>query len=83
MISESQLAYIEGRNILDGPLIINEVCSWAKKTKIDLQIMNLLLFIQPKIDLQIMNLLLFVSEAQKLNPVTVHLLFKVQAQYTI
>lgn len=24
---------MEGRNILDGPLIINEIYSWAKKVK--------------------------------------------------
>lgn len=41
MIGESQLAYIEGRNILDGPLIINEVCSWAKKTKKELLLFKL------------------------------------------
>lgn len=28
-----QSAYIEGRNILDGPLIINEILSWTKKVK--------------------------------------------------
>lgn len=32
-IGEAQSAYVEGRNILDGPLIINELCSWAKKSK--------------------------------------------------
>lgn len=31
VIDEVQTAFIEGRNILDGPLIINELCSWAKK----------------------------------------------------
>ena len=33
VIDEVQSAYVEGRNILDGPLIVNEVCSWAKKLK--------------------------------------------------
>ena len=33
MVSEEQSAYIEGRQILDGPLILNEVCSWAKISK--------------------------------------------------
>lgn len=33
VIGEEQSAYVEGRNILDGPLIINEVCSWAKRAK--------------------------------------------------
>lgn len=32
VIDETQSAYVEGCNILDDPLIINEVCSWAKKT---------------------------------------------------
>lgn len=32
VIDDTQSAYVEGRNILDGPLIINEVFSWAKKT---------------------------------------------------
>lgn len=33
VIGEEQSAYVEGRNILDGPLVINEVCSWAKRSK--------------------------------------------------
>ncbi|KAL4589627.1 hypothetical protein LXL04_002535 [Taraxacum kok-saghyz] len=32
-IEEVQSAYVEGRNIQDGPLIVNELCSWAKATK--------------------------------------------------
>lgn len=32
-IDEVQSIYVEGRNILDGPLIVNEICSWAKKNK--------------------------------------------------
>lgn len=32
-IDDVQSAYVEGRNILDGPLIVNEICSWAKKVK--------------------------------------------------
>lgn len=24
---------MEGRNILDDPLIVNEICSWAKRVK--------------------------------------------------
>lgn len=32
-VDEVQSAYIEGKNILDGPLIINEIVSWAKQTK--------------------------------------------------
>lgn len=32
-IDEVQSAYVEGRNILDGPLVVNEICSWAKKSK--------------------------------------------------
>lgn len=33
VVEEVQSAYIEGRHILEGPLIINEVCLWAKKAK--------------------------------------------------
>ncbi|KAK9055104.1 hypothetical protein SSX86_026184 [Deinandra increscens subsp. villosa] len=33
IISESQMAFLSDRFILDGPLIINEVISWAKKNK--------------------------------------------------
>lgn len=32
-IDEVQFAYIDGWDILDGPLIVNETCSWAKATK--------------------------------------------------
>lgn len=40
IIGEEQYAYIEGRNILDGPLIVNEVYSWAKKEKKKLLILK-------------------------------------------
>lgn len=33
IISQEQSAYVEGRHILDGPLILNEIYSWAKKMK--------------------------------------------------
>ncbi|KAL4565092.1 hypothetical protein LXL04_029176 [Taraxacum kok-saghyz] len=33
VIGDVQTTFISGRNILDGPFIINEVCSWAKKVK--------------------------------------------------
>nr|KAJ0196777.1 hypothetical protein LSAT_V11C700381330 [Lactuca sativa] len=33
IIDDVQSAYVEGRCILDGPLIINEICSWAKRSK--------------------------------------------------
>ncbi|KAL4560863.1 hypothetical protein LXL04_033019 [Taraxacum kok-saghyz] len=33
VIDEVQTAFIGGRNILDGPMVINEVCNWAKKEK--------------------------------------------------
>ncbi|KAJ0938354.1 putative RNA-directed DNA polymerase [Helianthus annuus] len=33
VISDSQSAFLGGRFIMDGPLIINEVCSWIKKGK--------------------------------------------------
>lgn len=33
VIDEVQSAFVEGRHILEGPLIVNELCSWAKKEK--------------------------------------------------
>ncbi|KAJ0880137.1 putative RNA-directed DNA polymerase [Helianthus annuus] len=33
LISEHQSAFITGRNIMDGPLVLNEVLSWLKKYK--------------------------------------------------
>ncbi|KAI3720995.1 hypothetical protein L2E82_31996 [Cichorium intybus] len=33
VIGEVQSAYVAGRNILDGPLMINEIHSWLKKSK--------------------------------------------------
>ena len=33
VISEEQLAYVSGRCILDGPLILNEVISWTRRSK--------------------------------------------------
>lgn len=33
IVSESQTAYIKGRQIIDGPLIVNEIVSWAKKKR--------------------------------------------------
>ncbi|KAL7590464.1 uncharacterized protein LOC111876912 [Lactuca sativa] len=33
VIDEVQSTYVEGRSILEGPLIVNEICSWVKKTK--------------------------------------------------
>lgn len=33
VIDEAQSAYVEGRSILDGPLVVNELCTWAKNTK--------------------------------------------------
>nr|KAJ0194327.1 hypothetical protein LSAT_V11C800406660 [Lactuca sativa] len=33
LIGVEQSAYVEGRCILDGPLIINEVCSWVKRAR--------------------------------------------------
>nr|KAJ0191688.1 hypothetical protein LSAT_V11C800406980 [Lactuca sativa] len=31
LIGDMQSAYVEGRCILEGPLMVNEVCSWAKR----------------------------------------------------
>lgn len=33
IISKEQYAYVSGRNILDGPMIINKTITWAKKRK--------------------------------------------------
>ncbi|XP_076935387.1 uncharacterized protein LOC143602010, partial [Bidens hawaiensis] len=33
VISDTQSAFVKDRNIIDGSLIINEVCSWLKKKK--------------------------------------------------
>ncbi|KAJ0874585.1 putative RNA-directed DNA polymerase [Helianthus annuus] len=33
VISKTQSAFVGGRNILDGPLIVSETVAWAKKTK--------------------------------------------------
>lgn len=33
VIEEVQTSFIEGRDILDGPMIINEIGGWAKWTK--------------------------------------------------
>ena len=30
-IDEVQTAYVAGRNILDGPLLVNEIYAWSKK----------------------------------------------------
>lgn len=33
VVGEVQSSYVEGINILDGPLIVNDICSWAKSIK--------------------------------------------------
>ena len=33
VISRNQTAFLKGRSILDGPLMVNELCSWAKRKK--------------------------------------------------
>ncbi|MFS7909556.1 putative RNA-directed DNA polymerase [Helianthus anomalus] len=33
VVSDTQTAYIEGRSILDGPLMVNEIVSWTKSSK--------------------------------------------------
>ena len=40
VMNEDQSSYIEGKHILEGPLVINEVIAWAKKdqeTKLSFQ----------------------------------------------
>nr|KAJ0217194.1 hypothetical protein LSAT_V11C300153710 [Lactuca sativa] len=32
-VDEVQSTYVDGRSMLDGPLIVNEICSWSKKMK--------------------------------------------------
>nr|GEU59129.1 ribonuclease H-like domain-containing protein [Tanacetum cinerariifolium] len=38
IISNARSAYIKGRQIIDGPLIVNELISWSKKHKSELMI---------------------------------------------
>ncbi|GJV83550.1 RNA-directed DNA polymerase, eukaryota [Tanacetum coccineum] len=33
VVGEAQMAFIKGRQIVDGPLIVNEIIAWAKKHK--------------------------------------------------
>lgn len=33
VVGDVQSAFVEGGNILEGPLIVNEICSWAKHRK--------------------------------------------------
>lgn len=33
IIGYAKTSYVEGRNILDGPLIVNEIFSWSKRIK--------------------------------------------------
>lgn len=33
VVGEVQPTYVEGRSILDGPLIVNDICGWAKSIK--------------------------------------------------
>nr|KAJ0204712.1 hypothetical protein LSAT_V11C500243130 [Lactuca sativa] len=41
VVDEVQSAYVEGRHILEGPLIINKVFSWAKNTKENLFVLKI------------------------------------------
>ncbi|KAJ0585427.1 putative RNA-directed DNA polymerase [Helianthus annuus] len=38
LISTTQSAFVGGRNILDGPLVVSEVVSWSKKKKIKMMV---------------------------------------------
>lgn len=40
IVSEVRSAFIPGRNILDGPLVINEIFSWAKQLKKRIFLLN-------------------------------------------
>ena len=40
VVSDVQTAYVEGRQIIDGPLIVNEVISWASRKKESLFILK-------------------------------------------
>lgn len=33
VVGDSQMAFIKGRQIIDGPLMVNEIIAWAKKHK--------------------------------------------------
>ena len=33
LVGWEQSAYVEGRSIMDGPLVLNEIFSWARKKK--------------------------------------------------
>ncbi|GKD86312.1 putative RNA-directed DNA polymerase, partial [Tanacetum coccineum] len=35
VVSEVQIAFVKGRQIIDGPLIVDEIIAWAKKPKND------------------------------------------------
>ena len=37
-VNPVQSAFIKGRNILDGPLILNEIISWYQNSKKDLMV---------------------------------------------
>lgn len=40
-IDKVQSAYVEGRNILGKPLVVNEICSWEKNTKKNILLLKL------------------------------------------
>lgn len=41
VVSSEQTAFIKGKQILDGPLMVNELVSWFKKTKQSMMVLKI------------------------------------------